>query len=243
MQVTHKHGVDLILSNTSSHTCEMDNGDFSLRSDGELAFASFDADGLRSLSLIGGTRAEANGHEITHPLALEGLLIGFDDLEKTLEIRPDHVVSDLDFLSGKTVTICHRERGSAYTIRSAENNPDGTCTLTLEGYPHLAIGYLLVTAVEKDCVWVEPPPVIQGKETNLNLFRVDQNRSLFYLQPFTTVTSDDILDEKGSRLRTRHALTLNNPEDLSADTEIALSPLHPGVDRFQIIQSSCWTRE
>jgi hypothetical protein len=243
VQVTHKHGVDLILSNSSSDTCEIDNVDFSLQTDGELAFASFDADGLRSLSLVGGTHAKASGHEITHPPALEGLLTGFDDVEKTLEIRPDQVVSNLELLSGKTVTIRHRERGSAYTIRSAENNPDGTCTLALEGYPHLAIGYLLITAVEKDCVWVEPPPVIQGKETNLNLFRVEQNRSLFYLQPFATVTSDDILDEKGSRLRTRNALTLDNTEDLSADTEIALSPLHPGVDRFQVIQSSCWTRE
>jgi len=243
LRVTHKEGIDLIISNTSGETCEIAHEGHDLRSDGELAFASFDTDGLRSLSLIGGTSAETSERTIKQSPAIEGLLVNFDDVGKTLKIRPNTEITDPGNLGGKTITIRHRERSSAYTICSAANNPDSTCTLTLEGYPHLAIGYLLVTAVEDNRVWVEPPPVIQGKSTNLNLFKLESDRRLSYLQQLAGVDSDDILDERGSRLRTRNAITLDNTESLSPDDQIAISMLHPGIDRIQIIQSTSWKRE
>ena len=242
VQVTHNRGMDLILSNTSGAPCKISHNGLALHSDGELAFASFDAHGLRALALVGGTAAEADGHKIEPFPTLDGLLTGFDDVEKSLTIQPEADIADPGALFRKTITIRHRERASAYTILSAERNPDGACTLHLDGFPHLAVGYLLVTAVESDRAWVEPPPVIQGKENNLNIFKAGPDRSLTFLQPLDNLVSEDILDERGTRIRTRHALLLDDAEHLSAGNEIAFSALHPGVDRFRIVGSGHWQR-
>ncbi|MDA0746962.1 MAG: heparinase II/III family protein, partial [bacterium] len=242
VQVTHNHGTDLILSNPSGSPCTLSHNGLELHTDGELAFASFDPQGLRSLALIGGTTAESRGHKVESTPTLEGLLTGFDDVQKTLTVQTDQETSDPNHLAGKTITINHRERASAYTIRSAQKNPDGTYTLHLDGFPHLAIGYLLVTAVENDRVWVEPPPVIQGKDNNLNLFKVELDKTLTHLQSLGDRTTDDILDEWGCRIRTRNGFVLETPEHLSSGNEIALSLLHPGVDRIRIVGSGHWQR-
>ena len=152
--MTHSRGTDLILSNSSGEPCEIAGNGRRLRSDGELAFASFDADGLRTLALIGGTFAGADGRRIEPFPTVEGLLTEFDDVGKTLVIRPDVDVSCPDAFLGKTVTIRHRERASAYTIASVKGNSDDGFVLHLDGFPHLATGYLLVTAVENGCAWV-----------------------------------------------------------------------------------------
>lgn len=243
LKITHDRGVDLVISNPEQEFNRVSDGNLNLQTDGETAHASYDDQGLRSLSVVGGTIARSGDHSVVLPASIKGQLTDYDDVKKSLLIRPDAVVSDPESLGGQTVTVRHRERGSAYTISSAQNNTDGTCTLTLEGFPHLAIGYLLVTGVEAERIWVEPPPVIQGKETNLNIFKVEPSRNLSYLQQFSAVTTDDILDERGCRIRTKHALTMDDTGSLAPGDEIALSPLHPGVDRVQIIQSSSWTRE
>ncbi len=241
-QVTHSRGTDLVLSNPSGAPCEISNDGGELHSDGELAYASFDAHGLRMLAIIGGTFAEAGGRRLQPLPTIEGLLTGFDDVEKTLTIQPEAEIADPNALPEKTITIRHRKRASAYTIRSAERSPDGACTLRLDGYPHLAVGYLLVTAVEKDRAWVEPPPVIQGKEDNLNIYKAGRDRRLVFIQPLNDRVSEDILDERGTRIRTRYALRLDAAEHLSAGDEIAFSALHPGVDRFRIFGSGHWQR-
>ena len=127
---------------------------------------------------------------------------------------------------------------------------DGTAKLHLDGWPHLAIGYLLVTGVEADRVWVEPPPVLQGKVDHVNLFKVEADRSLRFLQPSDERTNpgifwmwggeqgaDGILDEWGTLIRSRHYLTLEEAGQVSAGEEVAFSLLHPGVDRFRIMGS------
>lgn len=240
--VTHNGSTDLILSNSSGAPREIAGNGRRLRSDGELAFASFDADGLRALALIGGTFAGADGRRIESFPTVEGLLTGFDDVGKTLTIRPDADIACPDALLGKTVTIRHRERASAYTIASVRRNSDDGFVLHLDGFPHLATGYLLVTAVEDGRAWVEPPPVIQGKENNLNVFKAGSDRSLAFLQRLDGLVSEDIVDERDTRIRTRHGLKLDHGQDVSAGDEIALSALHPGVDRFRIFGWGHWQR-
>ena len=242
LQVTHHRGTDLILSNTSGAPGEISHSGRELRSDGELAFASFDAKGLRTLALVGGTFAESGGRRVEPGLTLEGILTGFDDVGKSLTIQPDAAIADPGEISEKTITFRHRERASAYTIQSCVRDPEGTYTLQLAGFPHLAVGYLLVTAVENDLAWVEPPPVIQGKEDNLNIFKVRPDRSLAYLQPLDDPVPADILDERGTRIRTRFALRLHAAQHLCAGDEVAFSALHPGVDRFRIFGSGQWHR-
>ena len=243
LQVTHNRGTDLILSNPSGAPCKISGNGRALRSDGELTIASFDAEGLRTLALVGGTFAESGGRRVESGLTLEGMLTGFDDVGKSLTIRPDSAIADPNVFANNTITIRHRARASAYTIQSCVRNPDGTYTLRLTGFPHLAVGYLLVTAVETDRAWVEPPPVIQGREDNLNVYKVRPGRNLAFLQPLNDPVAADILDEHGTRISTRFALRLEAAHLLSAGDEIAFSALHPGVDRFRIFGSGHWQRQ
>ena len=254
LKVVHRRGTDLILSGNAadgrSEVLQVETAGHVLQTDGELAAASFDGEGLRSVSVIGGTFAQADGQRVEAAPTVEGTLVGFDDVEKSLTVKPDGELPGGDALAGEVVTIRHRERTSAYTIRSVEEVGDGTVKLHLDGWPHLAIGYLLVTGVESDRVWVEPPPVLQGKVENVNLFKVEADRSLRFLQPSGERTNpgifwmwsgergaDGILDEWGTLIRSRHYLTLEEAEQVSAGEEVAFSLLHPGVDRFGIMGS------
>ena len=84
--------------------------------------------------------------------------------------------------------------------------------------------------------------MIQGKENNLNVFKTVSDRSLAFLQRLDGLVSEDIVDERDTRIRTRHGLKLHDGQDLSAGDEIALSALHPGVDRFRIFGWGHWQR-
>ncbi len=254
LKVVHRRGTDLILSGNAtdgrSEALQIEADGHVLQTDGELAVASFDGEGLRSVSVIGGTFAEADGQRVEATPTIEGTLVGFDDVEKSLTVKPEGALPGGDALAGEVVTIRHRERTSAYTIRSVEEMEDGTVKLYLDGWPHLATGYLLVTGVEEDRVWVEPPPVLQGKVDHLNLFKVEEDRSLSFLQPSEERTAhgcfwlwggehgaEGILDEWGTLIRSRNYLTVEEAEQVSAGGEVAFSLLHPGVDRFRIVGS------
>ena len=242
MMVTHRRGTDLVLNAGGPGVRQIEAGGHILRTDGELAVASFDGKGTRSVSVIGRTFAEADGQRADARPVLEGLLVGFDDVGKTLTVKPDGALPEGDALEGAVVTVRHRERAAAYTVQSVRQMDDGTAVLCLDGYPHLAIGYLRVTGVDDGRVWVEPPPVLQGKVDHLNVFRVEDDRSLAFLQPLGERGNDDILDEWGTRIRTRHYLTLRDAGRVTAGGEVAISPLHPGVDRFRIFGSGRWDR-
>ena len=243
MAVTHRCGTDVILSAKADGVVrEVERDGYVLRSDGELVTARFDADGLASLSIIGGTFAEADGRRVKAAPTVEGMLAGFDDVGKTLSVRSEGGFALGDALKGEVVTVRHRERTSAYTIRSVEKRPDGTYDLHLDGWPHLAIGYLRVVGVAHDRVWVEPPPVLQGKTSHQNLFLVADDRSLAFLQPLEGRGADDILDERGTRMRSRHYFELEDTSGIAEGGEIAISPLRPGVDRVRIFGVGHWAR-
>jgi hypothetical protein len=246
LSVSHRAGTDLILSADGisglPQVQHAEQDGMLLESDGELAVAGFDGGGLRHLSVIGGTYTKAGGRRIEATPTVEGALVAFDDVAKSVTIRPDGDAVQIDTLPGEALTIRHRERASAYTIESAEHLTDGTLQINLEGWPHLAIGYLLVKEVETDRVWVEPPPVLQGKVSHLNLYRVGPDRGLALLEPLGDVGGDEILDEWGTSIRRRHYLKLARTDQLTPGDEIAYSPLHPGVDRIRIVGSAHWRR-
>jgi hypothetical protein len=246
VRVAHRLGTDLILStNTTDGASEGKRAaadGHALETDGELAVASFDDQGLRSISVIGGTFAEADGHKVETVATVEGLLLGFDDVEKALVVQAEGDMPEGDVLRGEVVTVRHRERCSAYTIQSVENRGGDEYTVRLEGWPHLAIGYLRVTDTEADRAWVEPPPVLQGKVDHLNVFKVEGDRSLTFLEPLGGRVSDEIRDEWGCGIRSRNALELAHAGLVSPGGDVAISALHPGVDRFRIVGSGYWTR-
>ena len=242
MMVTHRRGTDLILSAGGPGVRQIEAGGHTLRTDGDLAVTSFDEKGVRSVCVIGGAFAEADGQRADARPTSEGLLVGFDDVEKTLTVKPDDALPEGDALKGAVVTVRHCERATAYTVQSVQQMGDGTAKLRLDGYPHLAIGYLRVTGTEDGRVWVEPPPVLQGKVDHLSVFRVADDRSLVFLQPLGERGSDDILDEWGTRIRARHYLGLKDAGGMTTGGEVALSPLRPGIDRFRIFGCGHWRR-
>ena len=247
VRVVHRRGTDLILStNTTDEASErrrVQSDGHAVETDGELAVASFDGDGLRSLSVIGGTFAEADGQKVEAVDTVEGLLVGFDDVEKSLIVQSDSGIPEGDALSGEVVTVRHRARVSAYTVRNVESQDGGRYTIRLEGGPHLAIGYLRVTGTEAGRIWVEPPPVLQGKVDHLNVFRVENDRSLTFLEPLGGRSSDEICDEWGCGIRSRNALELSEAGRVSPGGDVAISALHPGVDRIRIVGSGHWARQ
>lgn len=243
MVATHRRGMDLVLfAQANGQVCRIETGGYALSTDGELAVASFDAQGLRALSVVGGQFAECAGQRVNARPTATGILADFDDQVKCLTVISEAVIPEGKILNGQVVTIRHRERTSAFTIQSAEKTGDNMYRLHLDGWPHLATGYLRAVDVEPDRVWVEPPPVLQGKTSHLNVFRVDNDRHLTFLQPLSTRGSDDILCERGMRIRTRFYFAIDDTSQIAPGSDIALSPMHPGVDHFRIFGSGQWRR-
>ncbi len=131
-------------------------------------------------------------------------------------------------LKGLPIIVQHTEDRSSFTIDTIQRVADDRYLIKLDDQPHLMNNWLLVKKVDAEGIVIEPPPVLDSKNT----FKVyaGEPGQMRMLGPLRGFGSKTVYNEYGTRMHSFRSVLTDSYEGVEPGQEIAITRLEKGKD-------------
>ena len=234
------HGTDYIIAYGGPEDppeITVRDGGHTIATDADFAMVSLPNDEQPSLLLAGGSYLRADKAELRlkGPAQFSGRLLDFDDRADTLTIESAETFPVGTHLAGQPVIIQHREDRSTFTIASVEALGAGKYLMHLDDQPHLVNNWLLVRAVDGSGITIEPPAVLDRKQTTYKVYTggrgaAPSGEPLRLLGALRHIGARTVYDEWGTAMNWFYCLETDNYDGVVVGDDIGLTRLEKGHD-------------
>ncbi len=210
------------------------DGSHVLHTNADMAVVSYCSDGATRMLLAGGQFLSADRCtlKLEGATSYTGRLLDFNDAEDTLTIESPDSWPEGDTLSGRPIIVQHAEDRSTFTIKSVKPQANGHYLLQLDDQPHLMNNWLLVRKVDDTGIVIEPPPVLDTKNT----YKVYASEAgqIRLLGPLRGFGSETVYNEYGTAMHTFRSVITDSYEGVKPGQEIGITRLHKGRDTVSV---------
>ena len=244
VKVVTATSADYLISALDDEPVALQDGDMSIEVAARFCAGSVDGEGVRWLSLTGGTGA-ALGDAQLHtdgPGRFTGAVEQMFPDEFALTVRPDSPLPTDGSLAGRTLVVQHSRGRSSFTIGSVGPVVDGTQRLDLAGMPKFLADVLAVKDVAQTQLVVEPPPAFPGSPLDWHVYTLGDGPPT-YLAPLEGRSSIHIADERGRRLHSFSTLVVDDCGAAQTGDQVGVSRILPGRDTFEVLTGASVQRE
>ena len=210
------------------------DGKHVIRSDADIAVVSYPNSGGARMLVAGGQLLSADGSalKLEGPTRYTGRLLDFNDADDTLLIEGAEAWPEGDTLAGRPVIVQHTEDRSTFLIKSVSAQGKGRYLVQLDDQPHLMNNWLLVKKVDAEGIVIEPPAVLDGKNT-YKVYGGEPGR-MRMLGPLRGFGSKTVYNEYGTRMHTFQSVLTDSYEGVEPGQEIGITRLEKGVDTVSV---------